>query len=625
MSLVMERIHHAIFVETKRSQVEIHDTFSQCGKIQGIHPWEVHPDRGELSCFVEFYEQGSVKRARALQVPDVQVHVVAFSPQLISHFNAVAPPPVHPSPYKVKQETREYDRVLHAFPKRRPFDTRSGKRVTERRARARAYQNNAAAFLSPSSSSAHTDADSSFNASYHHSSDFAARVESNKENDAKLQPWSNERPTIMPLSDNASHDSLNVLSLVSHAVPQSGIPFGNSVPPAVQHPLPPSYSSHCFPSTLIQPAAPAVPFNASDAKAPAASPSIILTFQGERISCDLETLDANPDGIIGVLKATASQCLERDKWMIVGGHYRSKGNVGAAAAVISAMVEVMLSPSVGLALQDLKPAFLMLSSCYMDLVKQTRASDGTDTAESREHARKATECLQQVYGVNVPPVQATSEYAPSKSSMDVSTLVVESEASRSRGYLANTSNLPAAERREPIDPEHHRENAALQPQSSSHIQMLEREIQALRDQQANNVAYVSRARSAKRKLEDDLDEERRTRRKLERQLDEAGKELAGARRGENFALEQCRAEVESRRRAELSAGELRDEVASVRQEMKERLEECKQSERRARECFGKLGVLFLKAANGEVEGGVWKGAFAAERGQSASAGVKGDA
>ena len=55
-----------------------------------------------------------------------------------------------------------------------------------------------------------------------------------------------------------------------------------------------------------------------------------------------------------------------------------------------------------------------------------------------------------------------------------------------------------------------------------------------------------------------------------------------------------------RRRAEERAIELRDEVMVIKREMDCLGKDASDKERRMSECFGKLGVLFLKAAKGEV-------------------------
>jgi hypothetical protein len=63
---------------------------------------------------------------------------------------------------------------------------------------------------------------------------------------------------------------------------------------------------------------------------------LVMTLCDEPISYDLETLEDDPTAIMDLLKATSS---ERDKWMVVGCHYRRKGNFKAAILVVRTMVQ----------------------------------------------------------------------------------------------------------------------------------------------------------------------------------------------------------------------------------------------------------------------------------------------
>jgi hypothetical protein len=68
---------------------------------------------------------------------------------------------------------------------------------------------------------------------------------------------------------------------------------------------------------------------------------LVLSICDEQIVYDLDALDEDPKGIIKLLKL--SSC-ERDKWMIVGCHYRRRGNSQAAMLVMMTMVEGNLTP-----------------------------------------------------------------------------------------------------------------------------------------------------------------------------------------------------------------------------------------------------------------------------------------
>lgn len=54
---------------------------------------------------------------------------------------------------------------------------------------------------------------------------------------------------------------------------------------------------------------------------------------------DVDNLDDSPDTVIEVLKLAASHSLECAKWVIVAAKYRRRGNVTAAIAVITSMIE----------------------------------------------------------------------------------------------------------------------------------------------------------------------------------------------------------------------------------------------------------------------------------------------
>lgn len=65
-----------------------------------VYPWKSADGLDHF--FVEFAEESSVKRARALQLLNTKVQVLAYSPQLIADFNSVAPS--DPIPTYIKEE-----------------------------------------------------------------------------------------------------------------------------------------------------------------------------------------------------------------------------------------------------------------------------------------------------------------------------------------------------------------------------------------------------------------------------------------------------------------------------------------------------------------------------------------
>ncbi|KAI9068069.1 hypothetical protein FKP32DRAFT_1672547 [Trametes sanguinea] len=316
--------------------------------------------------------------------------------------------------------------------------------------------------------------------------------------------------------------------------------------------------------------------------------NVHLSFHGETVPVALDNLDDSPEDIITVLRATANQPHERGKWMLVGAHYRTQGNIVAALAVMDAMIEVMLS--VGMDDSDLKPARLLLSSCHLDIAKRLRKEAGMETAESKRHFSKACDGLRTVYGAFVPPTCALGEHNKqphlSTTSRDEPTSLVEGSQ--------NEEGSPATPKANPV-----REQSPDSAQLYSQLKIFEREVQCLRDRQANQTERLSRARSAKHKLEDELEAERRVRRRLEARLEKVEDYVSGVQQGERLALEQCSVEAATRRRAEEDVEKMRQEVVDVRATLEPKVAEYGEWERKLKDFFGKMGIAFVKAARGD--------------------------
>ncbi|KAH9957900.1 hypothetical protein BC827DRAFT_1222196 [Russula dissimulans] len=242
---------------------------------------------------------------------------------------------------------------------------------------------------------------------------------------------------------------------------------------------------------------------------------LFMTLRGEPICFDLQTLDADPHLIIELLSATSS---DRDKWMIVGASYRRKGNVHAALTVLTTMVKVL--NDLGLRKCDMKPAFLMLSSCHVELWRQTRAADGSETETSAAHLDKSCRWLQLVYDQGDP--ETTSD-----------------NSSEVLGTLSPVDTTPRSAHGVP----------SAQDNKSQRTD-IERDLQVLRDRQALHVEELSRTREAKRRLEDEAENERITRRRLERTLRELQTKLVKAQRRADDAHALVRVEAHTRRRCE---------------------------------------------------------------------------
>ena len=182
----------------------------------------------------------------------------------------------------------------------------------------------------------------------------------------------------------------------------------------------------------------------------------------------------------------------------------------------------------GVSQDDLKPAFLLLSSCETDLARRARSTQST--LEVAGHYKNAQMWLRKVYG-------NTSNRDTSGSFKNTALVPLQSKSvtpPTKPGEIQIMTNK--------LDP--------LIPDALSHQRILERELEAVRDARDQQATLLSEARIAKRKLEEDFDYERNLRRRLQRRLDDAQKELALARKMETYALDQVRREVEARRKAE---------------------------------------------------------------------------
>lgn len=250
---------------------------------------------------------------------------------------------------------------------------------------------------------------------------------------------------------------------------------------------------------------------------------------------------------------------------------------------------------VGIEECQLKPAMLMLSSCHLDVRKQLRALAGSETADSKYHFEKGCEGLRCVYGAFVPP---SSTSLASSHTQPLCSATAEIFASTKNDGHHSEQPIPLTEAPRCDDPAS-TISARFSPQYAK-LKILEREVRSLRDRQVDQTETLDRTRAAKRKLEDDLQTERRVRAKLERELEQAEADAFGALQGERHALERCCTEVDTRRRAEVRAEEMQQEAMEVRAALEPKVAEYTKRERTFTDLFGRLGVAFLKAASGDL-------------------------
>lgn len=121
----MDRISNVAYIDTFMSITEVREAFKHCGRmlveflyfLRIIHPY-MHTSLGIYhwrSCtlnanrnhfFLEFVEKASVEHARALQIFQTKVYFLSHTPQLITHFESIAPTN-YSSMLGVKRESTE--------------------------------------------------------------------------------------------------------------------------------------------------------------------------------------------------------------------------------------------------------------------------------------------------------------------------------------------------------------------------------------------------------------------------------------------------------------------------------------------------------------------------------------
>ncbi|KAF8893985.1 hypothetical protein BD779DRAFT_1669495 [Infundibulicybe gibba] len=256
---------------------------------------------------------------------------------------------------------------------------------------------------------------------------------------------------------------------------------------------------------IISPPAPAL--------APSLAPYLSFSFEhriqlsvgGQILTFDLDTLDRDPSVIISLLKTAAS---ERATWMIVAAHYRRRGYPHPAIRVVDAMMLELTRR--GVSPDEQKPAYILLAGCESDLAKAGKL-ENAHPSEVASHYSKAQMWLQKVYGADNTPRHLQPE--PRLASNPLSHNSVASSMTQERRSVRESRSSPL-----PRPPSDISRNKWLRT-GSDHQKILEREIECLRDRQRNHLADLSQTRTAKRKLECSLAQERQVRRRLEHQVD----------------------------------------------------------------------------------------------------------
>ncbi|KAI0812575.1 hypothetical protein BC629DRAFT_945987 [Irpex lacteus] len=594
--MVADRLFRVVYVSTNQSEGQIRKILGRCGMIRGVYPWRIGDHRGRTHFFVEFDSSEEVKRVRTSKIPSdlLSVRTVADNPQMTANFLSVAPLPFLSETAPMREESSlgnaEVEMSLEDAGLNRIStysDTNGRRRSSASLRKQSSFSSNSTGVSRGTGGVLHTAGSGYMRLNGDEKENHVVTPTTAQKYKAHMRDFGTPPDTTTPQSDSLFTSGMRnplsftdafssttaqehlILSGPSHASTSCEYPnlsgFHRSLPPR-----PP----------------------------PSEVPSLVLHYEGEYFTCELDAITEDPENVIFLLQQTAASAMERDKWMIVAAHYRRKQNLTAAAAVMSSMLDgmsssicavlpfhrptfsVMRSLDVGLKDENLGPAYLMLAGCYNDLRRRTQEESDADT--DKAYLEKAQECLRKVYGTGEQVL--SSVQAPIL-------LASSTDSSRGRGRKRKGSSDTSVD-----------ETDLRQAEKK-----LQRELQSLRDRHANNVTNLTEARRAKRKLEDELDRERAVRKKIETEFEEKKEELDSVRRSEEFALDLCKREVVSRRKAEeeaAEAAELREKVKRLRQDLDEkerRIRELDAKEQQKREVIARAGAMLMESAGLDVE------------------------
>ncbi|KAF9650581.1 hypothetical protein BDM02DRAFT_1345644 [Thelephora ganbajun] len=248
----------------------------------------------------------------------------------------------------------------------------------------------------------------------------------------------------------------------------------------------------------------------------------------------------------------------------------------------------------GVAEEDMKPTFLMISACHGDQAKSAKDSSGLNTMESTRHYQLSLKWLQKVYGTSVPlqkqgPIN-TSDLAGPISLVENSPLSDVDSSRNGDEQLAPPSRptfLPAPRNSPPTSP---------QSPSANRIRVLEHQVDILRERDAHSEKTAAESEALKRKYEQELSHEKSKRRKVQTELDEISAELKTTRRMEKYASDLVKKEVELRRKAEMREKELTKRIEVLEEEKK------RVSNGGKAVLFEDLANMFQKAAQAQGDG-----------------------
>lgn len=261
------------------------------------------------------------------------------------------------------------------------------------------------------------------------------------------------------------------------------------------------------------------------------------------------------------------------------------------------MTAAMSAPSVGASDADLRPAFLMLSSCHTQLGMRSRIMHGENAEKTRHHFHMAQVYVQRIYGAACVPDNGSLTQGQG---IGIIPGCAGDLAGSSGLHETASSGHPApCTSADPALQDKYEKQVKLNEELKTRLGKLQKEIEALRESDKQRAVRVSAAEASNRRLEDSLQAEQKTRAQMDSEIAKLTLELASVRSKELSAQEQFKKEAVLRRREEQTSEFLRTRLGDASKQMAQVVKVAHGREKNARECFGRLGVLFLKAAKGE--------------------------
>jgi hypothetical protein len=215
---------------------------------------------------------------------------------------------------------------------------------------------------------------------------------------------------------------------------------------------------------------------------------------------------------------------------------------------------------------DLKPGFLLLAGCQSDLAKQAKGLDGVENDASREHTKEMKRLLQKVYGttrvveLGDGPNTVAGPSSTKPSSIPTAPRSYDTPNKRARTEQEHPAHQPQAQQ-----PQHHQQQ---QPQQQQHqqgltqMQVMQREIQSLRDR---NEHLTRKARKAEQEAAELVDERQR-RRVLMNKLEEMERQLELGKQKWRTLEGKLQREIELVRRLENTLAEERQRVRELEEQ-----------------------------------------------------------